>query len=181
MLSFSTCAIICAILTVLTLGYDENTYYPSVLGPILDLFFERDPHDDLVSGSGYTLFIDDNWKTISNFVNFLITTFWSIILLISLPPIIVLIHMFREATKRVNERDAAYRYAEENNGAMPPWRVKAQPIPPPTRDTRYMLLGGDGRVIWVCGVGGGFEDVINGDIEGAIARRWRRMGRKQFA
>ncbi|KAF2445096.1 hypothetical protein P171DRAFT_289108 [Karstenula rhodostoma CBS 690.94] len=175
MLSLRTSIIICAFLAVCTLAWDEDIYYPPFLGPILDLFFDRDPYDPLISGSGYTLFIDDNWKMITGFFKFLINMFFSLLLLVSLPPLILFIHLFRKSYVEMTARDAAIKEFQENGGSRPP-----RPNLQPTRDTRYMTLGGDGTVIWVCGVGGGFEDVFGGDIEGAIARRWQRMGRRQF-
>jgi hypothetical protein len=172
MLSLRTCIIICAFLAICTLTYDDISYFPPFFGPLLDIFFERDVHDPFVSGSGYTLFIDDNWKTITEFFNFLITLFWSTLVLISLPPIIVLLHFCYKGAREAQENSFDFEKPYE----MPP-----RPNLRPARDTRYMTLGGDGSVIWVCGVDGGFEDVIDGNIEGAIARRWRRMGRRQFA
>lgn len=181
MISIHTFVTILTIMATLWLVSDEDYYFPRFLGPIIDLFFKRDPDDDLVSGSGYTLFVDQNWKTISAFYAFLVSLFWRTLLLVSLPPIVFLVHFWRKTLDKVNEWEATCRYIQENDGAIPPWRLKARPTPAPTHDTRYMTLGGDGSVIWVCGVGGGFEDVINEDIEGAIARRWRSMGRKQFS
>lgn len=192
MLRIRTSSYIFAFLALCTLAWNEDRYFPPFLGPILDLFFDRDPYDPFYYGSGYTLFIDDNWETMVNLVKFLINLFWSLLLLVSLPPIITVIHLLRmhnaESQTRLADAiiamHAAHEAGEENAFKTPP-RPSPRPSPrpdlKPTRDTRYMTLGGDGTVIWVCGVGGGFEDVHGGDLEGAIARRWKRMGRKQFA
>ncbi|KAL5427056.1 hypothetical protein PMIN04_001567 [Paraphaeosphaeria minitans] len=161
--------IIIAFLAVCTLAWDEHIYYPPFLGPVLDLIFDRDPYDPFVSGSGYTLFIDDHWNVIAAFFKCIINMFWSLVLLVSLQPLIVLAHLVREAAIHALTNEAALAELKAPRTTLQP-----------TSDTRYMTLGGDGTVIWICGVGGGFEDVIGGDIEGAIARLYRRMGRRQF-
>ncbi|KAJ4305185.1 hypothetical protein N0V90_000716 [Kalmusia sp. IMI 367209] len=151
------------------------------LGHLLDLFFARDPYDDLVPGSGFTLFIDDNWELFVRVAKFFLRMTMTLLFMASLPLIITLGHISHHNYKRGNELEAAFRYSEENNGAYPPWLIRAPPAPEPKQDTRYMTLGGDGSVIFVCGVGGGFEKVYGGDVEGAIARRRGQRTMKQFA
>jgi hypothetical protein len=73
---------------------------------------------------------------------------------------------------------AHLQFVTNHPGEQPPWLVKAPlPVSPPKRDTRYVHMG-DG-LIMVRGAGGGFERVVDGDYEGAIARR--HALRKQFA
>lgn len=161
--------IVVAFLLLCALSWDENYYFPSFLGRVLDLFFDRDPYDPFVPGSGFTLYIDDRWKTISNLSRFLSNLFWSLLLLISTPFIIFVAHVAHKTHAE------ARAFEERMSGAKVP-EEETKPLV----NNRYMTLGGDGKVIFVCGAFGGFEEVIDGDIEGAIVRRRERLGRREF-
>jgi hypothetical protein len=71
-------------------------------------------------------------------------------------------------------------YMGENGGKAPPWREEKRGMKVPKvakRDTRYNWLSDE--LIFVCGPGGGLETVVDGDLEGTVARR--RVLRKRFA
>ncbi|CAN9392060.1 unnamed protein product [Alternaria alternata] len=67
------------------------------------------------------------------------------------------------------ELERAFAYIEKH-GERPPWSYKQpEATVVSKRDTRYNLMSSE--LIFVCGPGGGYETVIDGDIEGAISRR----------
>lgn len=98
-------------------------------------------------------------------------------------PVCIVVHIYHKEMQDTTEMDRCFAWITEHPGeGPPPWRIR--PIPKEEdipKDTRYMFLGGDGKVIWVCGFGGGFEEVYDGNFEEAVARRKARVGRIQFS
>jgi hypothetical protein len=98
---------------------------------------------------------------------------------VSLPFVLAGIHWYAKLPERQPSLTDTIEYLDRT-GEYPPWMLKAQvqaPEPKPRRDTQYMYLSDD--IIFVCGLGGGFERVVAGDYEGAISRR--RGLSKEFA
>jgi hypothetical protein len=102
--------------------------------------------------------------------------FWTFVA-ISLPIIIPLAHWLYANINKETELERAFAYIEKH-GERPPWSYKQpEATVVSKRDTRYNLMSSE--LIFVCGLGGGYETVIDGDIESAISRR--RALRPRFA
>ncbi|RYN41745.1 hypothetical protein AA0112_g1880 [Alternaria arborescens] len=159
----------------------NDPFCQNTFGRLLDLFFERDRCDPDVPGSGFTDWhetfrrrkayeIDLVWQ-------FLRAVFFWTCVAISLPIVIPLAHWLYANINKETELERAFAYIEKH-GERPPWSYKQ---PETTlvrkRDTRYNLMSSE--LIFVCGPGGGYETVIDDDIEGAISRR--RALRPRFA
>ncbi|CAN9082050.1 unnamed protein product [Alternaria sp. RS040] len=159
----------------------NEPFYQNTFGRLLDLFFERDRCDPDLPGSGFTDWhetfrrrkayeIDHAWQ-------FLRAVFFWTFVAISLPIVIPLAHWLYANINKETELEKAFAYIQKH-GERPPWSYK-QPEATVVfkRDTRYNLMSSE--LIFVCGPGGGYETVIDGDIEGAI---WRRRAlRPRFA
>ena len=160
------------------LAATNDIFYENTFGRFWDMYFERDPYDPDVPGSGFTDWrqtfrrrnradIDFAWR----FVRFAVC---SLLGFTSLPLLIPFVHWQVVEHRRSVELERTFVYLAEH-GEVPPWivehRKRMKPkVPKPTkRDTRYMRLSDD--VIFVCGPGGGFERVVAGDYDGAVSRR----------
>ncbi|KAH9871598.1 hypothetical protein J1614_005853 [Plenodomus biglobosus] len=168
------------------LAATNDLFFEQTVGRVLDLFFVRCAFDPDVPGSGFTewheTFRRRHWSEVVLVFRFLC---FAISWLVGLGTFFVTIQCFaiyKRETREVTEIARAIEWLHRT-GETPPWIVEARerrkaPLPAaPKRDTRYMHLGGD--VIYVCGVGGGFDRVVAGDYEGAISRR--RGISKEFA
>ncbi|KAF2852278.1 hypothetical protein T440DRAFT_38955 [Plenodomus tracheiphilus IPT5] len=174
------------LLSSVVLSATNDVFYEQTFGRVLDLFFERCSCDPDVPGSGFT----DWHETYRRRHKYEIALAWRfvcfaiswIIGLGALFVIIPFVALYKRESREWAETDRAYEWLHRT-GEVPPWIVEERerrkaPMPAaPKRDTRYMQLGDD--VIYVCGVGGGFERVVAGDYPGAISRR--RGISKEFA
>jgi hypothetical protein len=126
-------------------------------------------------GSGFTDIYDTfarrhrhDIKLARDFLRF---AFWSPFAFVSLPFVVAGNYWYAKLPARQPGLTDAIEYLDRT-GEYPPWLLMAQvqvPEPKSKRDTRYMHLSDD--IIFVCGLGGGFEQVVAGDYEGAISRR----------
>ncbi|CAN9163965.1 unnamed protein product [Alternaria alternata] len=147
----------------------------------LNTYILRDRCDPDVPGSGFTDWhetfrrrkayeIDLVWQ-------FLRAVFFWTFVAIFLPIVIPLAHWLYANINKETELERAFAYIEKH-GERPPWSYKQpEATVVSKRDTRYNLMSSE--LIFVCGPGGGYETVIDGDIEGAILRR--RALRPRFA
>jgi hypothetical protein len=157
------------------LAATNTLFYENTFGRCLDLFLTRDSYDPDTPGSGFT----DWYETACRRHRYKIACAWRVFhwacwsgasFIISWC-IIIVDRCCTKFSKRQPSITDAIEYLDRT-GKYPPWLVKAQapaPEPKPKRETRYCHLSDE--VIFVCGHGGGFEWVINGDFEAAIARR----------
>ncbi|KAH7077523.1 hypothetical protein BKA63DRAFT_267244 [Paraphoma chrysanthemicola] len=158
----------------------NEIFFENVFGPFFDLFFARDSYDPDTPGSGFTdwheTLLRRHRDDLAFAWHFLIFAFWIGIAFVSLPFVVGTAHALAALAQQTVglERAIAHVY---KTGEHPPWMANVAPTPPPERDTRYMQLADD--MIFVCGPGGGFERVVAGDYESAIA--CRRGFSKRFA
>ncbi|KAF1842203.1 uncharacterized protein K460DRAFT_380120 [Cucurbitaria berberidis CBS 394.84] len=167
------------------LAATNDIFYENTFGRFFDMYFDRDPYDPDVPGSGFTnwheTFVRRHRHGIAFAWRFLRFAVCSTCGFASLPFIIPLVHWQVLEFRKFAELERCLVYVDET-GEFPPWlierRERMQPqIVEPKRDTRYMKLSDD--IIFVCGPGGGFERVVAGDYDGAISRR--RGISKEFA
>jgi hypothetical protein len=157
----------------------NTSFYENTAGRVLDIFLTRDPYDLETPGSGFT-----DWHvTFSRRHHTTIALAWGLLRLaiffsLAVFSLLLVIAFENWRAKQGPDIEVVYEYLERT-GEAPPWLRKHEhkPEPKPKRDTQYMHLSDD--VIFVCGVGGGFERVVAGDYEGAISRR--RGLSKEFA
>ena len=156
-------------------------FYENTIGRFFDLFFPRAYYDPETPGSGFTdwheVFTRRHRDDIAFAWHFLLFAFWCGLSFVCLPFVIAFGRWYAALDQRRPSLERAFAHVEKT-GEYPPWLAKQQvPVPEPKRDTRYMRLGDD--IIFVCGLGGGFERVVTGDYDGAISRR--RGISKEFA
>jgi hypothetical protein len=157
----------------------NELFYETAFGHIIDLFLERPSYYCDTPGSGFTdwheRFSRRHRGDIAFAWRFVRFCFWLALSAVALPCGVAFAHWM---AKEDTSLSAHLQFVTNHTGEQPPWLVKAPlPVSPPKRDTRYVHMG-DG-LIMVCGAGGGFERVVDGDYEAAIARR--RALTKQFA
>ena len=159
----------------------NDPFYENTFGRVLDLFLVRDSCDPDVPGSGFTDWhetfrrrkaygIELVWQFLRAMVG------WTLVA-VSLPIVIPVGYWLAVDINATSELERAFIYLHKH-GELPP-RPHRQPqaLVSAGKDTRYNRLS-DG-LIFVCGPGGGYEKVINGDVEGASSLR--RELRPRFA
>lgn len=167
------------------LAATNDIFYENTFGRFFDLFFDRASYDPDVPGSGFTdwheTFVRRHRYELGFAWRFLRFAVCSALGFASLPFLVLFVHWQVIEHRKSAELERSFAYMEKT-GEYPPWlierRERLKPkMPQDTKDTRYMRLSDD--VIFVCGRGGGFEQVVAGDYEGAISRR--RGISKEFA
>jgi hypothetical protein len=152
----------------------NDLFYYNTIGRLLDLFFTRDSYDMETPGSGFTDWlvtfrrrktyqIEGVWRIVSGF-------FWMGVWLVGVFLMRVLCKVVGTPS-HIDEIERMFRYMEENAGAAPPWVLEKQveKVPEVVRGIRGNVLSDE--LIFVCGPGGCLETVVDGDFEGAVARR----------
>lgn len=161
------------------LAATNDIFYENVFGRVFDIWFDRASYDPDVPGSGFTdwrmTFVRHHRYDIDLAWRFLRFAILSTVGFFTLPFAVA----FAAWCRKSSELERAIAYLSET-GEQPPWLIEREKpqTSVPKRDTRYMRLGSD-DIIFVCGVGGGFERMVAGDYESAISRR--RGLWKQFA
>ncbi|CAA9966465.1 hypothetical protein PTMSG1_09824 [Pyrenophora teres f. maculata] len=158
----------------------NNPFYENTFGRLLDVFFKRDRFDPDVPGSGFTDWHETYRRRhkdeIDSFRQSLQDTIFWTLLAVFLVIFVLLWHWVDDTYTKSTEISRTITYLSKH-GVPPPLRHK-QPEPSVSkRDTRYNRLSDE--LIFVCGPSGGLETVIDGDVEGAIARR--RQLRPRYA
>jgi len=158
----------------------NDPFYENTFGRLLDVFFERDRFDTDVPGSGFTEWHETYRCRHKDEINF----FWQLfcaaigwtLFSVALVFLVSLWHWVVDTYSATTEMSRIITYLGKH-GVPPPPLYKQPEVSVSKRDTRYNRLSGE--LIFVCGCGGGLETVIDGDIEGVIARR--RQLRPRFA
>jgi hypothetical protein len=161
----------------------NTLFYENTAGRCLDFFFTRASYDPDTPGSGFTDIYDTFARRHRHDIEFtwdyLRFAFWSAFAFVSLPFVVAGIHCYAKLPARQPGLTDAIEHLDRT-GEYPPWLLMTQVQafePKPKRNIRYMHLSDD--IIFVCGLGGGFGQVVAGDYEGAISRR--RGLSKEFA
>lgn len=167
--------IIYVVATSWLLAATNNMFFENFFGGFLGLFFARTTDSP---GSGFTTWLEvffhrrqANLQLVWLFFRPMVFT--TLRFVGPFGPVILVCRFLLVPGRETDES----RFGPEAEFSWPPSFEEPRPAlspSPPKRDTRYMVWGGSGEVIFVCGQDGGFEKVVDGDIEGAIARRRAR-------
>ncbi|KAF1829604.1 hypothetical protein BDW02DRAFT_143107 [Decorospora gaudefroyi] len=162
------------------LSATNDIFYENTCGRMLDVVFTQDASAPNIPGSGFPdwwwMFQREYDDEIECVIEFCLAVVRWTIGVVSLVAMVVLglVHYLTPP----NIADAIEHLGK--TGEMPAWWLEQRAAAVPEvarRDTRYNWMSDE--LIFVCGHRGGFEKVIDGDIEGAIARR--RALRPRFA
>jgi len=150
----------------------NDPFYENTFGRLLDVFFERDRFDPDVPGSGFTDWHETYRRRHKDDIEFFWELFRAVIgwtlFLVVLVFFLSLWSWVVDTYSANTEMSRVITYLGKH-GVPPPPLYKQPEVSVFKRDTRYNRLSDE--LIFVCGRGGGLETVIDGDIEGAIARR----------